>query len=164
MAGTGMGTVLLPLMTQPLIDHYGWRWAMRSLGFGALIFLVPCALCIRRRVTVNPRRRYRFVGRDMVFTRTFLFLGISIFFYAMACVSPAPVATRWLTMDRFQIPIVNCVANAVDKGIKLPQVLLAAIGASSVAGRIVLGLLSDWVGKTNVLKVRTLTLAHHTVC
>lgn len=83
MAGTGVGNLLIPLAAQPIINRLGWRWALRVLGFAALCFLLPSALTIRRRTTTK-RRRYRFVGRDVVFTRTFLFLGIAIFFFAIA--------------------------------------------------------------------------------
>ena len=61
----------------------------------------------------------------------------------------------------FLIPITNCVAHAQDKHIKNAQALLAAIGAASTVGRVILGFVADKLGKVNVLKVRSEPRVHY---
>lgn len=80
-AGSGIGTLVLPLIAQPILDKYGWRWTMRIFGFIALCCMIPASLCIIRRTNVVRKRK--FVGKAVVFTRTFLFLGPAIFFYSL---------------------------------------------------------------------------------
>ncbi len=42
--GIGVGGAVAPLLARLLIDHVGWRWAMRSISAGVLLVLIPITL------------------------------------------------------------------------------------------------------------------------
>jgi sugar phosphate permease len=47
-SGTACGGLLVPLVTR-IIDTYGWRLAMLSIGIGAIVIFIPVALMVRHR-------------------------------------------------------------------------------------------------------------------
>ncbi|MEH6517116.1 MAG: MFS transporter [Halioglobus sp.] len=48
MAGTGLGAVFLPPITEFFISNYGWRTAYRGIGIGALFVSLPVILALFR--------------------------------------------------------------------------------------------------------------------
>jgi MFS family permease len=53
-AGISMGITILVPVCQLLIDHVGWRWALRFLGIAVLCWLLPATLWLLRE---NPTAR-----------------------------------------------------------------------------------------------------------
>jgi MFS family permease len=138
MSGVGIGTALVPLLAQSLINSFGWRAAY--LGMGALVFLlaVPIAAAV---IPDEPERRV--LARDesdlsqglsirmAIGSRIFWLLALSIFLASLALngslVHVVPMLTeRGWTPDR-------------------AAAALAAAGLSGMVGRILVGFIIDRV-------------------
>jgi OFA family oxalate/formate antiporter-like MFS transporter len=52
MCGLGLGTVVMPVLTQSLIASFGWRTTYAILGFGSMTFAVVAFCMLRERTTV----------------------------------------------------------------------------------------------------------------
>ncbi|RPJ54722.1 MAG: MFS transporter [Acidobacteria bacterium] len=46
--GIGIGAAVAPLLARFLVDHVGWRWAMRAISAGILLVLIPITLKLVR--------------------------------------------------------------------------------------------------------------------
>jgi len=136
MSGVGIGTALVPLLVQSLINSFGWRAAY--LGMGALVFLlaVPIAAAV---IPDEPERRVS--ARDesdlsqglsirmAIGSRIFWLLALSIFLASLALngslVHVVPMLTeRGWTPDR-------------------AAMALATAGLSGMVGRILVGFIID---------------------
>ena len=57
LTGSGVGSIVIPPLTQWVIDHHGWRNAYLMLGGIALLGLPLTALLVRNRPAAPRRRR-----------------------------------------------------------------------------------------------------------
>jgi len=142
MTGTGVGALCLPPLLMPVIEATGWRQAYLNLAIFATVAAVAIA------ILMMPFRRH-FSTKDIDPGRplessapvwrnpSFIKIGVMIFFLAVASVS---VVVHFVPIQ------IGHGMTAIDAA-----KIAAAIGLSSVAGRIVAGFILDHV------EVRTLT-------
>jgi len=145
-SGASVGTFALPPLAQLLIDAVGWRAAYAVFGVGVLLALNLIALLMRRDpetlglhpdgAAEPPARRVGppslSLGRAAR-TRVFWLLG-------------AAFTATWLPVF---IPLVHIVQFSRDLGF-MPLVaasVISALGAGAVVGRLVMGALSDRLGR-----------------
>lgn len=50
LAGSGVGGLVMALVLQFLLDHYGIQWALRILGVWNLAVAIPVSMVVRHRV------------------------------------------------------------------------------------------------------------------
>jgi MFS family permease len=136
MSGIGIGTALVPLLAQSLIDSFGWRVAY--IGLGALIFLlaVPIASAVIQDEPARPAAAragtdtaQRLSIRMALGSRRFWFLALSIFLASLALNGSLVHVVPMLT-ERGWTP--HGAASA-----------LAVAGLSGMIGRIVVGFVID---------------------
>ena len=132
LTGGGVGSVLLPLITQHVIQHNGWRAGYLTLGLLALLGLPMTALFMRNK----PGRQTSVVDvkasmtiREVFKTRTFWILAGTILLGAFG-------ANGVLS---------HLAALLSERGISGTEtaVALSCLGAAGIAGRLLTGWLLD---------------------
>jgi MFS family permease len=132
LTGAGLSTILLPPIAERLIRGLGWRAAYLVLGLGTLAIAVPLTARF-----IQERARPRAAGHQVpdaavsaaLRSRVFWTLGLVVFIGA-------------LTSNGV---LVHIVALLTDRGVPAVAAAfaLSAIGAASLTGRVVTGLLLD---------------------
>lgn len=137
------GLIVLPPMAF-LVDAFGWRMALAIMGAVIAILVVPLALLVLRERDAGqvapadaaappslpaalPGRRWS--ARELLGTRDFWLLTICI----------------GLIMGVDQALLASIVPHGTDRGLSLQaaSLLVSAISGSAVAGKLVIGVLSD---------------------
>ena len=152
MAGTGAGSIIMPLLLNRLISNYGWRASFFAVGIISLVVIVIAAQFTRR----NPQSKGQLPDGEAevkqensqsevrglslreasrtrqlwLFTATFFCLGFSIFSV-----------------------MVHIVIHATGLGIATTSAVstLPIIGGLSTSGRIMMGITSDKIGSRKAL-------------
>jgi MFS family permease len=133
MAGTGAGSIILPTLTQGLIDSYGWRTAYLALGSMVLVMGVPLtALFVRERPIGHDPLRPGVSGatvRTGLRSRAFWLL-VAILFLSSIAINGA---------------ITHLSAILTDRGVPAgtAAMTLSVLGGMSLAGRLITGFLLD---------------------
>jgi len=134
MAGTGIGSMVLPPLAQALISNVGWRGAYLILGGMVLLAGLPLtAMFLRRR----PRAPGESVNGGGTSTSIRSALGTRIFWIL--------VATLFLSSIAANGAITHLAALLTDRGVLPAQAALvaSALGGASFTGRLVTGALLD---------------------
>ncbi len=92
LAGSGLGGLVMALVLQFLLDHYGIHWALRILGIWNLAVAIPVSLVVKHRPgfgvgrTSTDRARTRITGpllRKWTFwyqvNTVFLLIALTVF-------------------------------------------------------------------------------------
>ncbi|MBR9982281.1 MAG: MFS transporter [Desulfatitalea sp.] len=152
--GTGAGQFAIPLLAGTLILLYGWRWAIGIIGVGVALILVLMAQLLRRDPGA-PGLKSRPVNAGGDFAAPETDPGI-------------PLSRAFRTVQLWTICLVNMflvfclmiimlhiVPHARDAGIPPIQAagVLSTIGAVSMLGRFVSGLIIDRRGSKPVMSV-----------
>jgi MFS family permease len=150
-AGSGLGTIIIPPLANLIISNYSWRTAYLVIGSGALVLLIISAQLLRRAPGHSPltpeSREFKTVSLNLQ-TR-----GISL---RDAIRTP----TLWtiMVMGLFfffgvQVVIVHIAAHATDIGVSsaAAAMILSVIGLVSIAGTLGAGFLGDRVGTRKVI-------------
>jgi MFS family permease len=144
--GASVGTVALPPLAQVLVDAAGWRTAYLVFGAGVFVILNIVALAMRRdpesvglrpdgaplvAIADTPGERWPLTRAAR--TSAFWLLG-------------AAFSATWIPVF---IPLVHLVRYARDLGYTplVAASMISAIGVGAVAGRLVMGALSDRLGR-----------------
>ena len=151
-AGIGAGTMVIPVIASLLMVSYGWRGSYLILGIISLAILVPTSYFVvgrLQRAVANPQRRIVQVDKSSTDLRR-----------DWTVWEAAKTIPFWIILMIFisssaglQIPFFHTAAYATDKGIPLVVAasVVGLIGVSSIFGRILMGSLSDRIGKRPVL-------------
>ena len=141
-SGVGVGMLLVVPLTQVLIDAYGWRTAFRVLAAICVLWIVPSSLLLLRQQS-STRPAHRPAPAPATVRRTL----------STATLAEAVRGTPfWLMFAAFffgnicsQTLHVHQVAYLVDQGVSamIAASVVGAVGASSIAGKIGGGWLSD---------------------
>ena len=141
-AGVGVGMLVVVPLTQLLIDAYGWRTAFRVLAAICVLWIVPSSLLLLRQQS-STRPAHRPAPAPATVRRTL----------STATLAEAVRGTPfWLMFAAFffgnicsQTLHVHQVAYLVDQGVSamIAASVVGAVGASSIAGKIGGGWLSD---------------------
>jgi len=141
MAGVGAGTVLLPLYSRFLLQHYGWRGGYIGIAIAILVLgFIPVWLWFRESGEVKDARKQKISAArlqnlpGMEYSdalRSWRFWGLCIAFF---CAQTAINGT-----------MIHAVPMLTDRGIKIGAAVAAmsAGGLALIAGRIIAGYLLD---------------------
>jgi MFS family permease len=150
--GASVGTAALPPLAQALVEAVGWRAAYVVFGVGVFLVLNLVALAMRRdpeslglspdggpAATTAPAAGERWPLSRAGRTSAFWFLG-------------AAFSATWMPVF---IPLVHLVRYARDLGFSplLAASVISAIGAGAVAGRLLMGAVSDRLGRRATVAV-----------
>ncbi|KAK0214747.1 major facilitator superfamily domain-containing protein [Armillaria fumosa] len=136
-SGYGVGGLVLSPVTQKLIDHLGFRWALRVTGLMTLAALGIADVFLRPRVSVIPARK---VDRSLLMSKVFLAL----------------CSIGLLSGPGFYVPIFYIPDYAVNKLGRDAQDganAAALISGFSAVGRVFLGIVGDHLGHLHVLSL-----------
>ena len=139
--GIGVGGAIVPLLAYSLTQAYGWRGALRILGFLMIAIALPMAYFVRepvRTANANAAGAARLDLRAILSRPAFYFLMIGSMASIGAVGGTIQNLALYLSLDR-----------------KLPQVeidtTLSIILAGSVIGRLTMGWLADRWSKKHVM-------------
>jgi MFS family permease len=145
--GTGVGMTLVPLITAILISNYGWRTAAVVLGILVIVIAIPLAQLLRRDPhemgllpdgEISTETNHVQAETGLTFrqaTRTWQFWLVCAFYAALLFTT--------------QSVLIHVVPYAQDLGFSdtVSASLVSVVGASSIAGRLVMGFSSDKIGR-----------------
>ena len=134
MSGTGAGSILLPALAQWMIEIEGWRYAYLTLGCVALICGVPLTvLFVRERTTTTQA------------TATPISAGATVAEGLRSRAFWTLVAILFLNSISVNGAVTHLSPLLTDRGISGRDAALAlsALGAASLTGRLLTGLLLD---------------------
>ncbi|CAJ2511940.1 Uu.00g075650.m01.CDS01 [Anthostomella pinea] len=151
--GSSMGGVLYPILFRSLIDSVGFPWTCRIFAFinGALL-LVSCLL-------IRPRRAEPVVEEELKPTKSTLHQFLHLFKALADLKFLAFSLCLFLLMMGIDVPFFYLSTIAQKKLGLSPQIgdyLLSGLNASSLFGRLVLGLLADYTDSLHVWQFSTL--------
>jgi len=145
--GTGVGMLTMPIVANWLIFTYGWRGSYIILGSMVLALIIPAALFLRRDPGQKGLVPYgeeeasagslNMAGRGLslreaIYTRSFWMI-CGIFLFLLFCAETILIHIVPYTLD-----LGISTANAAN--------ILATIGGTSIAGRLIMGSAGDRVG------------------
>ena len=141
--GTAMGQVAVPPLAALLILSFGWRLALIMLGMSAVVLLLIAALAMK-----NPPVKTGHSARVMQVGQTFRDARKSRIFWTMC-------AIQFLFFPSLMTVPLHLAVHGMDLGMTAAQAasLLSVIGASSIAGRLVIGGLVDKIGGRNAYAI-----------
>jgi len=150
--GTACGQILMPMLATLLIASVGWRDALWVMGMVISLGLLSAAQCMRK-PDQKPTQAGERVSEKLN--------GVS---FRVATRSP----TLWMLCaiqfcflpTLITIPL-HIVAHAKDLGMTIQSatMVLSALGASSIMGRLIVGFLFDRVGGKLTLRACLIVLA-----
>ncbi len=139
LSGTGLGTLLMPLLARWLIDREGWRAALTIIGLAVAGFGFVASNWIRRppglpTTSSSPwsHGSLRKLAREPSFQRLYM--------------------AGFLSSLVLLVPIVHLVPHAVRAGVAARDAawLISILGFGSLAGRLMLGHAADRLGRQRV--------------
>jgi MFS transporter, OFA family, oxalate/formate antiporter len=147
LSGTGLGTLLMPLLARWLIDSEGWRVALIVIGLGVAGFGFVVSNWIRRPPelpTTSSLHRPPASLRKLIREPSFRWLYIAGFLSSLVLL----------------VPVVHMTAHVVRAGVAPQNAawLISILGFGSLAGRLILGHAADWLGRKRSLGVLHIAL------
>jgi len=145
-AGFAIGSMTISPLARWLIDEYGWRTAMFTLGALAWLLIIPAALLVRRppalpraagtATTAGPADHDFTVARALC---TPQFAAISLTYFACCAAHSGP--------------IFHMVSYAIDCGVPAmaAATVFGAAGVASLSGRVIGGLAADRIGAKRMI-------------
>lgn len=147
LSGTGLGTLLMPLIARWLIDSEGWRVALMVIGIGVAGFGFVVSNWIRRPPELPTTTSSQWPTgslRELIREPSFRWLYIAGFLSSLVLL----------------VPVVHMTAHAVRAGVAPRDAawLISILGFGSLAGRLILGHAADWLGRKRTLGVLHIAL------
>jgi len=144
-AGSGAGSFIVPPLVQHLIATYGWRHTYLLLSGLPLLIGAPLTLLFARSPSIHATRKTGNVvalessgatWRQAIVSRKFLLLALGV-----CCVSLSENGA-----------LAHLVPMLSDRGIKASDaaLIVSILGASSLAGRLLLGWLLDYLEGSHI--------------
>jgi MFS family permease len=149
-SGASFGTLVLPPLAQVLIARVGWRGAYVAFGLGVLVVLNVVALVMRR----DPERHGLHPDGGGVPP------PVSAAGPGLSLASAVRTPVFWLVWAAFAaiwipvfIPLVHVVQLARDLGFAplVGATVISILGVGAIAGRLIMGGLSDRIGRKPVI-------------
>ncbi len=148
-AGVPLGGAIAGLAGSALAATYGWRVALAAIIVFLLVMSIPLLLAPRRFNGPEARVPFRFSALFAVSNLRQPFLTLSaIPGLRLIALGSIGFATVQGTLNAF---FVTFLANGLGYDLKLAGFLYALNQAVSVAGRVIFGLVADWVGSTRLV-------------
>ncbi len=151
--GTGLGIMIIPVLSSHLISNYGWRTTFVILGFICLVVVVPLAQLLRRDPGQKGLMPYgESPERAELKPANTGFSPQQAFHIRQFWIVCAAFFLMWYCGNGL---LVHIAPHAIDVGLSSAQAasLIAIIGGVSIVGRLVIGAAGDRIGNR-----RTLTL------
>lgn len=148
-AGVPLGGAIAGLAGSALAAQYGWRTALAAIVLFLLVTSIPLLLAPRRFNGTADRPRFRLRALFAIsnlrqpFRTVAAIPGLRLI--ALGSIGFASVQG---TLNAF---FVTYLANGLGYDLKLAGFLYALNQATSVAGRVIIGVLADWVGSTRLV-------------
>ena len=165
-SGLSLGMMVMPPIAAWLIAHYGWQASYFIMALMAVFIIIPCTLLIRKApselIDLPPDERLAAKNAgsskgqshseprelsllQLAKTRNFWLILLMSFLWASSAF----------------IVLTHIVRHAIDLGITSMQAatILSLIGGMAVLGRLVVGRLSDSIGRKQGLVISTLVAA-----
>jgi MFS family permease len=143
-AGVSVGSAVMAPLARWLINSYDWRFAMLVIGDVVWLVIIPVSLLVRdpRAPRVTGGTTAADIGPDLTVAqalRTPQFAALALAYFACCAAHSGP--------------IFHMVTNALDHGISAmaATTVLSVASLSSLAGKIVCGLIADRVGAKRTL-------------
>ena len=166
-SGVGLGTLIVLPIAERLITAFGWSRAYFIFGLAAWVVIIASALFLRRdpekmgrhaygMETPPPEPNTEHKERRRIAPET----GITLWAAARTRPLWMLVFISFLFIFCVQMIMIHLVNYATDLGITalVAATLLSVVGASSIAGRLVMGTASDRIGSNNALTISCLVL------
>jgi len=148
-AGVPLGGAIAGLAGSALAAQYGWRTALAAIVLFLLATSIPLLLAPRRFNGTDERPRFRFGALFAISNLRQPFLTVAaIPGLRLIALGSIGFATVQGTLNAF---FVTYLANGLGYDLKLAGFLYALNQATSVAGRVIFGLVADWVGSTRLV-------------
>jgi MFS transporter, OFA family, oxalate/formate antiporter len=155
MSGASAGTFVVPLLAQFVVSRLGWRAAYVIFGTGVVLCILlvaplmrrdPESLGLRPDGAARPRGVVASAAADAGAWRLSRAIRSGVF-WALA----ATFGVSWIPVF---IPLVHLVPFARDLGLSPMTAawVVSSLGAGAVAGRLVMGSLSDRIGRRTALR------------
>jgi len=140
LSGTGLGTLLMPLLARWLIDCEGWRAAFAIIGLGVAGAGFVASNWIRRPPglpAAPASKRAHDLLRQLAREPSFRRLYVAGFLSSLVLL----------------VPIIQLIPHAVRGGVAAPDAawLISILGFGSLAGRLMLGHAADRLGRQGIL-------------
>jgi len=137
LAGVGLGTALIPQLSNFLIGNFGWREGYIGLGLAILVLaFIPVAVCVREPIAAKTSGAPAAQALGMSFSeavRTWKYWALTIaFFIAATTINGSLVHVVPLLTDR-GIPVATAVS------------MISAAGLALIVGRLIAGYVIDHV-------------------
>jgi len=147
LSGTGLGTLLMPLLARWLIDTEGWRVALIVIGLSVAGFGFVASNWIRRPsglAATSSRKGSTGSLRKLFREPSFRWLYMAGFLSSLVLL----------------VPIVHMTSHAVRTGVAPRDAawLISILGFGSLAGRLILGHAADRLGRKRTLGVLHIAL------
>ncbi|MFC2020362.1 MFS transporter, partial [Chloroflexota bacterium] len=151
--GTGAGIFIVPLVASLLISNYGWRQAYLILGLFGLVWIVTIAQILKRdpeRMGLHPHGMYDANGAVSGLTSG---VQLSLHDTIRTRQFRAVCAIYFATWYATQSVMIHIVSFGLDSGIAITRAagIISIIGATSIAGRLVMGATGDRLGNRRAL-------------
>ncbi|ORY08692.1 major facilitator superfamily domain-containing protein [Clohesyomyces aquaticus] len=135
-AGSGLGGVIFPIMTQHLVPRVGYGWTIRICAFLILGMLVIAFLTVKSRLEPRPRKFKLEVLIEPFRDNRFLILTFASFLFFLGLFVP--------------INFIEVQALKGGMSTHLAGYLIPILNAGSIFGRIIPGIIADKVGRYNM--------------
>jgi MFS family permease len=154
-SGAGLGIIIMSPLAAYLISEYGWRTAYLVLGLIALFTIVPCGLFLRKAPeaakNANFEKRLSDEGsEDFSLLQAIKGKDFWLLFFV------------WV-MYSFCIHLVltHVVPHATDLGMTTIKAaaIVTLLGSTSIIGRLVMGRVSDSIGRKRAATMSALCMA-----
>jgi len=145
-AGIGLGILIMNPVSAYFVSGYGWRSAYFAVGLIALLTIIPCALLLKKSpdaTEVSAAEEGLFVGSEGESE------DFSLFQAAKRKDFWAFIFIWFLYSFNLHLVLTHLVPYAIDLAVPTIKAaaLLTLLGGSSIVGRLVMGRLSDSVGR-----------------
>ena len=148
-AGVPLGGAIAGIAGSAVAAHYGWRTALAAIVAFLLAASIPLLLAPRRFNGNADRPRFRLGALFAVSNLRQPFLTVAaIPGLRLVALGSIGFATVQGTLNAF---FVTYLANGLGYDLKLAGFLYALNQATSVAGRVIFGLVADWVRSTRLV-------------
>ncbi|PQE16643.1 major facilitator superfamily transporter protein [Rutstroemia sp. NJR-2017a BBW] len=156
LCGSSIGGVVMPLMLRKLLPKLGWTWSIRCIGFLLSATMIGGAVCLQQPFpkrngsegSINNDRKKIVLNFKALRSGTFTFVTLGLFALEFAVFGVFSLLPTYATAAHF----------SPDTGFAL----IAIANATSTAGRLLPGLLGDYIGHFNVLLCMILCTATFT--
>lgn len=134
----GLGSVSGPIAAAVIIQRFGWRGATAAVGFVAAAIALTQWLRIREPARAQTDPRAPGAGRPPVMNRNMVLLAVAQFFGG---------SVFWITSSWTPTFLRESVALTLDEA----GLVMAAWGATPIIGAMLLGILSDRLGRKRII-------------